>query len=259
MDTDIIAYITVASIMAIIFMVALMALVRQWRRLHRGKSACPANVPCTAGQAKHDNSDEASDSEDDSVEEVIVSEEVVHRPHDVVGYVRCPRGEPCTGDLWEDWCPCGPGCQCGRECPCRAGGPCTCNRGAEKAKCGCHGQAARVAVENVGTRGVALHSPTGVEEVTSIQDLKRLVNQKRAVVLMYETGCGHCTAMKPAYEAAAHKAACPFLAIDAQNVPEIVEMYHLSGFPTVLKFETGKMVAEYRGDRSEPDLVLFSQ
>lgn len=78
------------------------------------------------------------------------------------------------------------------------------------------------------------------------------------VVLFYATGCGPCNAFKPVYAAAAARAPLPFYAVDGMAVPEVVQRYNLAGFPTVYKFSGGKIVAQYSGDRTEGDLLMWA-
>lgn len=229
-DLNSAGFIVATAMLAALLLVALAAFVHQWRRMHKRNSACPPDVPCTS------RADDESDQEDGEDEDVMVTEEVIPLPMDpeVLGYVRCPRGAPC--DLWgghdhdhdhdHD-----------RE------------RGHEK----------YLTVTDNAQPRAALHSATGVVELATMEEVVRATRQPRSVMLMYSANCGHCTAMKPAYASAAAQAGCPFYAVDALHVPSIVETYKLAGFPTVFKFEQGRMVAEYSGDRSAPDLLLFSQ
>jgi len=82
--------------------------------------------------------------------------------------------------------------------------------------------------------------------------------KKDGVLLVHMQGCPPCEALKPTYEKIAPRAQVPFYAVDAIRVPDIVNRFNLVGFPTIFKFSRGRIVAEYQGDRSEKDLLLFA-
>lgn len=94
-------------------------------------------------------------------------------------------------------------------------------------------------------------------ECTSLAQLESACKQD-AVVLFHMTGCGPCQAFKPTFYQAATKAMVPFFAIDAMTVPDVVNRYNLVGFPSIFKFSNGKIVAEYKGNRTEGDLLMFA-
>lgn len=78
------------------------------------------------------------------------------------------------------------------------------------------------------------------------------------VILMHMKGCPPCEALKPRFFHAAPRAQIPFYAVDAVRVPDIAQRYNLVGYPSVFRFSNGRVVSEYRGDRSEEDLLLFA-
>lgn len=104
----------------------------------------------------------------------------------------------------------------------------------------------------------SLHSQPGATLCHSISEVNTAANSRDALILFYSTGCPPCEAFKPVYHKVAKTASIPFYAVDAVQVPDIVNRYNLVGFPTVFKFSNGQIVAEYQGDRSENDLLLFS-
>lgn len=103
----------------------------------------------------------------------------------------------------------------------------------------------------------ALHRGPGAVECRSLSELEAAC-KKDAVVLFHMTGCGPCQAFKPTFFQAATRATVPFFAIDSMAVPDVINRYNLTGFPTVMRFSNGKIVAEYQGNRTEGDLLLFA-
>jgi len=82
-----------------------------------------------------------------------------------------------------------------------------------------------------------------------------------AVVAFVSQGCGHCKNMLPAYQQAAKMARLPFITAHyskLQRGPDsLMKRHNIRGFPTVLRFEKGQVVAEYNGDRSAQSLTQF--
>lgn len=231
-----VGFIVASALMALLLCMALLAFIKQWQRMQKRNSACPPDVECNTRQ-----------EEQPKEEEVTVTEEVIPVEPDVFGFVRCPRGTPC--DIWDHN-------EHDRHHHRRQ------IKGDYQDSMHSGESSREIAVASVAgndSEGAALFSQTGMVELSTISEVFGATKRPKAVILMYATGCGHCTAMKPAYDTAAKQASCPFYAVDAVKVPDIVEKFKLSGFPTIFKFEQGRLAAEYSGDRSAADLLLFSQ
>ena len=78
-------------------------------------------------------------------------------------------------------------------------------------------------------------------------------------LLFYAPWCQHCHAMLPNYaEACAQVGNHASLGqVNCDNSPQIVSLYGLRGFPTVLRFVDGEVDKEYQGDRGTASLVDF--
>ena len=78
-------------------------------------------------------------------------------------------------------------------------------------------------------------------------------------LLFYAPWCQHCHAMLPNYaEACAQVGNHASLGqVNCDNSPQIVSLYGLRGFPTVLRFVDGEVDEEYQGDRGTASLVDF--
>lgn len=90
--------------------------------------------------------------------------------------------------------------------------------------------------------------------------------QQPALVFFHMNGCGHCTHMKPAWEAASQKlASTPVkpLALEAGQHANVVKDLGIRGFPTIRYypsgFAPGAPFVEYKGDRSVESLMRFAQ
>ena len=80
----------------------------------------------------------------------------------------------------------------------------------------------------------------------------------RATVLFYASWCQHCHTMLPEYaEAARQQPGATLARVQCDEQQELVSSHDLRGFPTVLRFEEGRVTQEYSGDRSASDLARF--
>ncbi|KAI4458811.1 protein disulfide-isomerase c17h9.14c-related [Holotrichia oblita] len=82
------------------------------------------------------------------------------------------------------------------------------------------------------------------------------------LVMFYAPWCAHCKRMKPDYTSVAQQLKdeglkCKLAMLDCTTNPLIAEEYAISGFPTLKLFKNGKYVADYRGTRSQEDIVSF--
>ncbi|HEY9815373.1 MAG TPA: protein disulfide isomerase family protein [Candidatus Obscuribacterales bacterium] len=101
-------------------------------------------------------------------------------------------------------------------------------------------------------------SQKGVQEVDQNGFQRHVKDQGQPTVVAFVAeGCGHCTALKPNFAEAATLARLPFLQVEYAQAGDLCKALGINGFPTILRFEGGEKVAEYRGDRSADSLAKF--
>ncbi len=98
--------------------------------------------------------------------------------------------------------------------------------------------------------------------VNANQVRDKVENEKADVVVAFlSTGCGHCTEIKPKLEkVAASNTVIPVIGIDISEPgnQSMLQRYPIVGIPTLLKFKDGRVVEEYKGDRSIESLLQFA-
>lgn len=74
-------------------------------------------------------------------------------------------------------------------------------------------------------------------------------------------GCPHCENMKPVWDLLKKNYGknefIKLIELNAQKDKKLVELYNVTGYPTLLYVKDQKLQKEYNGDRSYEDLVLF--
>lgn len=82
--------------------------------------------------------------------------------------------------------------------------------------------------------------------------------KRPAIVAFVSDQCGYCKAMLPQFQAAAKFATLPFIELRDHEAQELLRVYKVSGFPTILYLgPNGERVREYQGDRSMESLAAF--
>lgn len=92
------------------------------------------------------------------------------------------------------------------------------------------------------------------------------VDKKPALILFHSNGCGHCVAMKPAWDNVARSlqnaGLVDAIAFEREQNPNEIEMAgDILGFPDIRLYPEGfpsKNYVRYSGDRSEDSLMQFA-
>lgn len=74
-------------------------------------------------------------------------------------------------------------------------------------------------------------------------------------------GCGHCEKMKPTWNLLkknyGNNGYIKLIEVKAKENQDLVQLYKVEGFPTLLYVKDEKKVSEYQGNRTYEDLVKF--
>jgi len=85
------------------------------------------------------------------------------------------------------------------------------------------------------------------------------IANKKVFLLVYIDGCGHCTSLKPAWDAAAKKHPDKMVAINATKddpaTKVLISKLNVEGYPSMFVMDNGKVVKQYSGGRTEQDLL----
>jgi len=109
--------------------------------------------------------------------------------------------------------------------------------------------------------------PVGVDvfHLSDVNALTKLLKKetKPVLVMFYAPWCKFCKVLKPEYSEAATELKGKFIlaAIDV-NRPEnskVRKQYNISGFPTLLYFEAGKMKYTFEGENNKAGIVAFME
>lgn len=109
-----------------------------------------------------------------------------------------------------------------------------------------------------------------VDHPSKVMDFNELAKNVPVMVMFYMPGCYHCDMMKPEWKKFEKKMEERYSEDSAEESPGLamVNSNHMSGttgservsgFPTVLLLENGKVKSEYEGDRTADDLVRFTE
>jgi protein disulfide-isomerase-like protein len=106
------------------------------------------------------------------------------------------------------------------------------------------------------------NEPSAVVELTdkSFAELVLKSNNKSALVAFTAPWCGHCTRLRPEWEAAAQQLRDePVLLgwLDATKYTDLAQQYQVKGYPTIKLFSPGAAVQDYPGERMAGAIVQF--
>jgi len=129
--------------------------------------------------------------------------------------------------------------------------------------------------ENFKSMTTFLKDPTGdlpweedptaqdVVHLTSPAHLSKLLKQEAGPILImfYAPWCGHCKRLKPDYQTlASQKTGDAILAamdVNSPNNSPISRKYNITGYPTLLYFEKGKLMFPYQGGNNKDEISKF--
>lgn len=100
-----------------------------------------------------------------------------------------------------------------------------------------------------------------VKHISSSTSFYKLLGRERKPILamFYVPWCGHCQKLKPEFAGAATKlkgkAVLVGMNLDKPEAMLLREEYNITGYPTVLYFEGGKLVYDYLGERDEEAII----
>ena len=111
----------------------------------------------------------------------------------------------------------------------------------------------RLAAENAESDVIAL---------TDANFHKELAKYSAALVEFYAPWCGHCKALKPAYDEAAailkkENSKAVLVKVDATANREVAQENNVNGFPTIKLFRDGEFETDYDGGRDVYDIVEY--
>ena len=103
-------------------------------------------------------------------------------------------------------------------------------------------------------------SANDVRHVETPGDFYKLISKEESVLMMfYAPWCGHCKRLKPEYAAAAtelkKKSVLAAMDVDKPDAFAIRQDYNISGFPTIIYFESGDRKYDYSGGRDTEGII----
>jgi protein disulfide-isomerase A6 len=87
-----------------------------------------------------------------------------------------------------------------------------------------------------------------------------LKSQKSALVAFTAPWCGHCTRLRPEWQAAAQQLRDEPVVLgwlDATKYTDLAQQYQVKGYPTIKLFSPGATVQDYPGERAAGAIVQF--
>jgi len=89
------------------------------------------------------------------------------------------------------------------------------------------------------------------------------LENKKELVLVHMTGCGHCKTLMPDWESASkeNKTGINMRSVEMseKDGPDLCKKHNITGFPTMLLLENGKKIKDYDGERNKNSILQFLQ
>ncbi len=98
------------------------------------------------------------------------------------------------------------------------------------------------------------HGPAA-PEISESAWKKKLKDGSKFVVAMTASWCSHCRKMKPSLAKAASQVPGVFNFDASNSNSDLLKKFNVRGFPSIMFFEGGSKVGEYKGDRSAADMT----
>ena len=102
-----------------------------------------------------------------------------------------------------------------------------------------------------------------VKHIDNPHDFHRVIGKERKPLLLmfYAPWCGHCNQLKPKFAAAATRlkksAVLAAMDVDKPEAYGVRQEYNITGFPTLIYFEDGRMKYDYTGGRDEEGIIKW--
>ena len=96
-----------------------------------------------------------------------------------------------------------------------------------------------------------------IVEVTA-SNFKDFQQNPDAVLMLHAPWCGYCKMMMPNFEEASRDSRVVWGRCDGSEHPSITDALKTQGFPTCYRFQRGRLVKEYDGNRSVRSLLEFA-
>jgi len=98
-----------------------------------------------------------------------------------------------------------------------------------------------------------------VKKKVGVAEFKKNCKGKEPIIVLYHmTTCGHCIALRPAWNDAVKDAVNVKIAeIESAQMFDLPAQLQVSMFPTIVVVQEGRFIDEYHGDRTKQSLHIF--
>ena len=99
---------------------------------------------------------------------------------------------------------------------------------------------------------------------TNIAAIHKIIKAHNNVTILYYSDmCGHCIQLKPVWSKICTKCVkspdVVIINVEQANLNHLDAKYRrgIEGFPTIIKYDKGKKLSEYQGNRTMADIAKF--